>query len=236
MRKILFVFVILFSANLFAKDYIDLPEEELARESVTPVFDENPSVKNRNIVTSERLDLNAFYGWAMTEPINNVSKLGLTLYYNTSEENAFGFMFAKNFAGVSSYANQLKDQYQLDFSRAPYPDSTMMFDWNRKFFYGKMSITKRTVFNLSLYSSLMAGMIKYVHKSYPGIAFGIGQKFYFTKSWALRMDLRIFMNTAPIPFLGDNKLKLGSAVPSYSDFSERMTTTSVIDVGVNYLF
>lgn len=234
--RILFAIVLLFSQNLFAKDYIDLPEEELARESVTPVFDENPSVKNRNIVTDQKFDLNAFYGWAMTEPINNVSKLGVTVYYNTSEENAFGFMFAKNFSGVSSYANQLKDQYQLDFARAPFPDSTMMVDWNRKFFYGKMSITKRTVFNLSLYTTLMGGMIKYVHKSYPGIAGGIGQKFYFTKSWALRLDLRIFMNTAPIPFLGENKLKTSSSVPSYSEFSERMTITSVIDVGVNYLF
>jgi len=219
-----------------ASDLIELPQEELAKESVTPVFDKNPSTKNRNIMTEKKIDMNAFYGWALSEPIANVSKLGVTLYYHTSEEHSFGVMFAKNFAGVSTYADQLKKQYSLDFTRAPAPDSTLLLDYNLKAFYGKMSITKKTVLNMHVYGSMAGGLVKYEHKSYPAVAVGLGQKFYFGKSWGLRLDLRLYAHQAPIPFLGDNKLKPSTAAPSFSEFKERLTLTSVLDVGVSYLF
>lgn len=218
-------------------DLIELPTEELAKESVTPIFDKNPSTKNRNIITEKKFDLNGFYGWALTEPIASVSKFGLTLYYHTSENSAWGLMFAKNFSGVSTYAQQLKKQYNLDFGRAPAPESTLMLDYNLKAFYGKMSLTKKSVLNMHVIGSLMGGMVKYQHKTYPAMALGLGQKFYFTKSWGLRLDLRVYAHNAPIPFLKDkDKLKEPNPAPEYSEFQERMTITSVLDVGLSYLF
>lgn len=218
-----------------ATDLIELPTEELAKESVTPVFDKNPSTKNRNIVTENHFDMNGFYGWALTEPIASVSKLGLSVYYHTSENHAWGVMFAKNFAGVSTYAQQLKNQYGLDFSRAPAPDSTLMFDYNLKAFYGKMSLTKKTVLNMHMLATASGGVVKYQHKTYPAMALGVGQKFYFSKSWGLRLDLRVYAHNAPIPFLL-NKLKEPTPAPDYSEFNERMTLTSVLDIGLSYLF
>lgn len=225
--------LVVFAAS--ASDLIELPTEELAKESVTPIFDKNPSTKNRNILTEKKIDVNGFYGWALTEPIASVSKLGLTLYYHTSESSAWGLMFAKNFAGVSTYAQQLKKQYNLDFGRAPAPDTTLMLDYNLKAFYGKMSLTKKSVLNMHVLASAMGGVVKYQHKTYPAMALGVGQKFYFSKSWGLRLDLRVFAHNAPIPFLKD-KLKEPTPAPDYTEFSERMTITSVLDVGLSYLF
>ncbi|MBL7545465.1 MAG: outer membrane beta-barrel domain-containing protein [Bdellovibrionaceae bacterium] len=239
--------VILLSTTVFAKELIQLPLEELARESVSPVFDINDSVRNRNIVTQKKYEGSVFYGWSLTEPIANVSKIGLSGYYHPSEDDAYGLMFIKNFSGVSYYAKQLFDQYKLDFTRAPSPEASLFFDYNLKAFYGKMSLSKNTVTNYHFFGSLAGGIIKYSHKTYPAIATGLGQKFYFNKKLSFRFDFRIFLNQAPIPFLkcepGKHEgIKNSTAdscnepAPKFSDFDERFTITSVIDLGISYLF
>ncbi len=249
MRKIFcyLAALLLFSTTAYPKEMIQLPTEELARESVSPVFDINDSVRNRNIVTKEKFEGAIFYGWALTEPIANVSKLGVSGYYHRNEEDAYGLIFMKNFSGVSHYAKQLNEQYKLDFTRAPMPEASLFFDYNLKAFYGKMSISKNTVTNYHFFGSLAGGMIKYSNKTYPAIAAGLGQKFYYDKNFSFRFDFRVFLNQAPIPFLKCEPGKhegiknsttdsCNEPAPSYSDFSERLTITSVIDIGVSYLF
>ncbi|RYF96631.1 MAG: outer membrane beta-barrel domain-containing protein [Chitinophagaceae bacterium] len=164
-----------------------------------------------------------------------------------NEDHALGFFYEKNAAGLSKYGEQLKEvpsanggSTQLDFTRAPAPDSTMMVDYNFKAFYGKMSLSKSVVFNLSTLGTLGAGMVKYANKAYPGIALGLGQKYYMTNNFSLRADLRLFMNNAPIPFYKSNGTGTGiekaNKAPTYDQFSERLTYTTNIDVGVNYMF
>lgn len=220
----------------FAADKMDLPDEELATESVTPIFEDMSSVKARNVTTDGRVEVGGYYGWALTEPIANVSKLGANIYYHTSEDAAWGVFVNKNFSGLSTYAKQLNTQFTLDFDRAPKPDLTAMIDYNLKVFYGKMSLSKRLVLNTHLLGSLSGGVVKYQHKTYPAVAAGIGQKFYFTSQFSLRLDLRLFAHNAPIPFK-PNALKVGTdPVPSYNDFSERLTYTTVLDLGLSYIF
>lgn len=232
---ITFCFLLPISAR--SADMIELPEDELAKESVTPVFDRPDTVRSRKVVTEDRWDLAGFYGTALTEPIANLSKLGLALYYHTSEDHAFGVLYAKNFSGLSDYAKQLNKQFTLDFDRAPAPDYTLMADYNLKMFYGKMSLSKKLVLNLSLYGSLALGIVKYVHKSYPAVAIGIGQKFYLTPQTALRFDLRLYGHQAPIPFLaGSPGVLESSAKPSHNDFKERFTYSTNLEIGVSYLF
>ncbi|WP_415062679.1 outer membrane beta-barrel domain-containing protein [Bdellovibrio sp.] len=229
------VLALLLHKAAFAAEVVDLPPEELAQESVLPVFDKPVSVKNRNILTDGRFEADVFYGYAMTEPIANVSKMGLGIYYNTSESSAWGLLLAKNSSGLSSYADQLNQQFSLQFDRAPSPEMTGMIDYNLKAFYGKMSVTKSVVFNTLLYGSASVGAVKYVHKTYPAVALGLGQKFYFTKNWAFRFDLRLYAHQAPVPFLA-GRLKPAEPVPNYSDFQERLTLTTNLDVGLSYLF
>lgn len=244
--KILLIFAVV-SFSCTAKDLIQLPVEELAKESVTPIFERNDSVRNRNIVTEKRWEGNLFYGWALTEPIANVSKLGLSGYYHTTEDNAYGLIFSKNFSGVSQYAKQLKDQYSLDFTRAPMPESGLFLDYNWKAFYGKFSLSKHVVTNFHFFGSLAAGVTKYPHKTFPGVAIGLGQKFYIGKNSSFRFDFRVFANQAPIPFLKCEPGKYegvknsttdscNEPPPSYSDFKERITFSSVIDLGYSFLF
>jgi outer membrane beta-barrel protein len=242
----LFLAAFLLQRVAFAADVVELPPEELAQESVYPVFDRPVSVKNRNVLTAKRYEIGGYYGNALTEPIFNVSKFGLAGYYHINEDHAIGLFFEQNSAGLSKYGDQLKDvtsttgsKISLDFTRAPAPQTTVMADYNFKAFYGKMSLTKRIVFNLTTFGSLAAGMVKYSNTSYPGIAVGLGQKYYLTNQFSLRLDLRMFANNAPIPFIapkGTVGLNTGSTPPSYDQFAERITYTTNIDVGVNYMF
>jgi outer membrane beta-barrel protein len=233
---LILTFAILLHKTAFAAQVLELPPEELAQESVLPVFDRPVSVKSRNIITDKKFDVNLFYGFAMTEPIADVSKFGAALYYNWSEDHAIGALFAKNSSGLSTYANQLNSQYNLDFNRVPKPDMLMMADYNIKAFYGKMSLTKSAVLNTLLFGSASAGLVKYSHKSYPAIAVGLGQKFYFNKNWAARFDLRLYANQAPIPFKAGNALKPGNPTPDPGSFEERVTFTTNLDFGISYLF
>lgn len=222
----------------FAAEVIHLPPEELAQESVLPVFDRPVVVRNRNVETAGKIDVGVFYGYAMTEPIANVSKFGLGIYYNTSEYHAFGLLYAHNMTGLSDYAHQIErtSGTPLDFTRAPMPKSTIMADYNLKMFYGKLSLTKSLVLNTILYGSGSLGMIQYDHKMYPAAAVGLGQKFFFGKHWALRFDLRLYTHQGPIPFLGGGRMHENQPRPSFDEFKERVMFATNLDAGLSYLF
>lgn len=235
MIKNIFLCVLIFAAAIalqsvsLAAEVINLPEEELAKESVLPVFREKTTVKNRNVVTEGRWEAQASYGYAMTEPIFNVSKLGVGIYYNFNEDHALGLLWSQNMSGLSDYAQQLKEEIAgigQTFENAPKPKAMILADYNLKAFYGKMSLTKNTVINSILFVSAGAGVAQYENKSYPAISGGLGQKFYFTKNFSLRADLRLQAHQAPIPFKKQTEVS----------YSERVHYFTVLDLGFSYLF
>jgi outer membrane beta-barrel protein len=250
----LFLAAFLLQRVAFAEEVLELPTEELATESVYPVFDKPVSVKNRNINTTGRFEVGGYYGNALTEPIFNVSKFGFAGYYHVSEEHAIGLFFEANASGLSKYGEQLTDvpgstpgsHIHIDFTRAPAPQSTFMADYNFKAFYGKMSLSKSMVFNLSTFGTASAGIIKYQNKAYPGIALGLGQKYYMTKQFSLRWDLRMFVNNAPVPYYNstgnpytldpDPTTNAGKTAPPFDQFSERLTYTTNLNIGGAYMF
>ncbi len=220
---------------------LDVPKDELTQETVYPVFDNPVSVKNRNVQDSGAVDIGVFGGLALTEPISSATKFGADINYHFNHIHSIGVFFAKNTSGLSRDAQGLKDQFGLDFNRAPKLDYTFMADYNYKAFYGKLSLTSNGVINTTIYGSFAGGMVKYVHKSYPALAVGIGERFYFTKSLSLKLDLRFYAHTAPIPFKA-GVLRDGSQgtpvdpIPDYGSFEERLTYTTNLEVGLNYLF
>lgn len=237
---VLIVTIVFFSIGSNA-DEVDVPVDELAQETVLPIFDSSVSVKNRNIQDTGAIDIGLFGGLAITEPIANTSKYGVSINYHLSTVHSLGLLWALNSTGLSKDAEGLKSDFGLDFTRAPYPQFSFMADYNYKLYYGKLSVTKNGVINTSIYTSGSAGVIKYIHKSYPAIAVGFGERFYLTNNFAFKVDLRFFMNNAPIPFkAGALRVSPPAAtsdpVPNYDSFDERMTYTTNLEFGVNYLF
>lgn len=225
----------LFGTITFAAEQIEVPKDELARESVLPVFEKSVSVKNRNVNYDGSFDLGIFGGLALTEPIANTNKIGLEVNYHFNDLHSIGGFFTVNSTGLSRDARGLKNDYGLNFDRAPAPKNTMMLDYQYSPFYGKLSITKNGVMNTTIYGSLAGGAVKYDHKTYPALSVGIGERFYFNEWFSLKLDLKIFAHQAPIPFKA-NALKDSDPVPSYNSFDERLTYTTNLQVGMNFLF
>lgn len=243
MKKISLIIILSFSIWAQAAEQVDVPVDELARESVVPIFDNTVSIKNRNVNMNQTFDIGIFGGLALTEPIANTTKFGFEINYHFDDYHSLGALLSINSNGLSKDAQGLKNDFGLDFNRAPKPQSTLLLDYNYSPFYGKLSVTKDGVMNTTIYGSLGAGVVKFEHKSYPTLAIGIGERFYFGKHFSLKMDFKLFAHQAPIPFQ-TGALRDGSSganfqtdpVPSLDSFKERLTYTSNLQFGMNYLF
>lgn len=213
---------------------VEVPEEELAKESVLPRFERGEAVKNRTIVTANRGEVGLYAGWNFTEPIYNQGKMGLNLGYHFDETHALMFNFAKWFPGRNSQYTDLLYKWNLDFNRTPDLDMAFWVNYEMQAYYGKLSLTKNGVTNLHLYPILGAGVTKYVHKVYPGVNGGLGMKIYLSKSVALRIDFKLQMAQGVNPFLKD-KLKISNPKPSPGDFSDKFYLGTILDAGLSIL-
>ncbi len=224
-----------FASSAMAAPDLELPPEELAKETVLPVFDRVEMVRVRKVKTSGKWEFAGNFSWMMSEPIFDTSRLGVSIYKHTDEETAWGAQFYSYSTGLSDYSKQLNKQYQLDYNRAPKPEFGAFLDYNAKLFYGKMSISKNSTMNTHLLGLASIGMTKYENDMYPGATVGVGYKFYFTPTFSLRTDLRLFIHQAPIPFKRGAILST-DPVPDKGSFKERIHYTNLLDIGLNWLF
>jgi outer membrane beta-barrel protein len=231
------VILMIGSNEVRASEKIDFPEDELAQETVLPKFDRPDVVKRRNITTEGRFEFGGYYGWNILEPIQNQSKAGFNLGYHLTEESAFMVNYAHWMSGLNTqYTNGLAENpNNLDFTRAPQLKSSIFAHYEWKIFYGKISFTKQGVLNLSTYPIFGAGITSYEHKNYYGADFGIGQKFYFGKSVALRADFKLQYSQKPSPFLQGKMRDTDTPVPAPEDFKDKWDLGTILDVGISFL-
>jgi outer membrane beta-barrel protein len=187
------------------------------------------------IITERKIETHALYGISLSEAVANTSRVGIGLYYNWTEDHSLGILYVKNSSGLSSYSNQLNTKFGWDLSRAPGPDSTTLLDYNFKAYYGKMSLEKMAVGNFILFFSGSGGIVKYVHKTYPALSLGIGQKFFFNRSLSLRFDFRLQGHNAPNPFK-KGLIENGTEVPAYNQFEDQFDLNQIAEVGLSFLF
>ena len=237
-----FLLVILTALNVlslraWSAETVDIPAEELARESVLPKFDKPDNVRNRNVVLDKKMEFGMYFGGNFTEPIYAQSKIGFNLGYHLSEDAAVMFNFAKWMSGRNTqYVPQIESKGSLDFDRIPNLQYSLWGNYEITSYYGKISMTKQGVMNVAMYPIVGLGVTKYDNKVYPGVDGGIGQKYYFTKALALRIDFKLQYQQGPNPFLGGGKLVKGSATPSGGDFEDKWMLGTILDLGLSYLF
>jgi outer membrane beta-barrel protein len=218
---------------------IEFPEGELASESVLPVFDHPESVKSRNVKTAKRLELGGFMGYALTEAFYNPLSYGVNGTYHFDEVHGINLVGAFNVQGLNDYGNQLNPvpgtspPQNLNIQYAPAPKYLILANYQRTAFYGKLSLAKDYVMNLSLYGFAGAGMIGIGDVSKPVANFGIGQKFYFTPSLAFRADLRFLVYQGPDPV--SKNLVAATSVQPASQFDEKLFFNGQLSFGAVYL-
>lgn len=232
--------MILVPKSAFAVDVIEFPDDELAAESVLPVFDQPESVKNRTVTLKKRVELGVFGGYALTEPFYSPMSFGVNATYHFDEVHGINLMGSMNMTGLSDYGNQLNpipgssppENMNLQF--APAPKYLFLGNYQFTAYYGKLSFTKQYIMNLHLYGLAGAGMIGVGDSAKPVLSPGIGQKFYFTPSLALRFDLRFLFYQGPNVL--SRNLTADRTVRSAADFEQKLNIGSVLSVGATYLF
>lgn len=218
---------------------IEFPESELAAESVLPVFDHPESVKSRNVKTAHRLELGGFMGYALTEAFYNPLSYGMNATYHFNEVQAINIVGSMNVTGLNDYGNQLNPvprsspPENLNVQYAPAPKYLLLANYQHTAFYGKISVSKDYVMNLSLYGFGGAGMIGLGDTSAPVGNFGIGQKFYFTPSLAFRADLRFLVYQGPDPL--SRRLSAVTSEQPASSFDQKLNFNGQLSFGAVYL-
>lgn len=195
---------IIYTSSIFAAETIEFPEEELAKESVVPVFENSRSVLNRNILTKGRFEVGGGAGLSLNEAFYNPMNFGFTASYHFDEMHAVNFNGTFWMDGLSTYGKQLErgeglDGANFDASYAPHPQSMYLANYQFTAFYGKISLSKKTVMNLTLHGLAGLGMIQMDGVSPITANLGFGQRFYFNKRIAFRMDLNLLMFQGPDP-------------------------------------
>jgi outer membrane beta-barrel protein len=238
MKLLSSLLILLLSCSLHAVT-IEFPEDELARESVLPVFDNAVAVKSRLVPTAKRVELGLAMGFAMNEPFFNSTRFGGHVAYNFNETHGFvlqGQMYSdglgkngKNLANTD--LNSGTGPNATTFIRmeyAPQPKYHLIANYQITPYYGKISVFKDFIMNLSLYGLLGAGVMDIGGQTTPVFNIGMGQKFYFSKRWGIRADLGLMAYNGVNYFAGSG----GTPSPLQdTSGSAPDTVTSQVPVG-----
>lgn len=240
MKSALCLLLMLFLNSAAQAEVIRFPEEELATESVLPVFDNPLAVKNRTVQTNKRFEVGGGAGYNLTEPFFNQLGFGANATYHMDDihgVNVFGTFFMD---GLQSSAEGLKnisgtaDKINLEYG--PSTEWIGTVNYQHTAFYGKISLTKDYVMNLSLFGLAGLGGVSIGGKMFPLFTFGLGQNFHFTPNLALRVDLRFLIHQGPNLVGGaSNPLVQATSNHTVDEFEKRLFIGSLLSAGVSWL-
>ncbi|HMN67371.1 MAG TPA: outer membrane beta-barrel domain-containing protein [Bdellovibrionales bacterium] len=237
MIKSLIIFLLLATGSSSFADDIEFPEEELARETVLPVFDKRRAVLNRNVLTQERFELGIGGGLEMNEPYYNDFMFAAQGTYNFNETSAVNVQGLMWMGGLSNYGEQLKsgrcgdpDSYcPFDAELAPHPEWGLFVNYQFIAYYGKISVSKQSVMNLNLFGLAGLGYINLGESNTIGLNLGVGQNFFITNNVGIRADLRWLIFNGPNP--ASRQLLPGSNA-SADSFEDRIFYNSQLGLSI----
>jgi outer membrane beta-barrel protein len=233
-KWILGLCLILSSVSVSA-DEIEFPDEELSRETTLPVFSKRRIVLNRNVETERRFEFGLGSGLEMNEPYYNDLMFNVVGTYNLSETSAVNLTGLFWMSGLSSYGELLKQGSstvpKFDASLAPHPKFALFGNYEFIAYYGKISLTKQTVMNLNLFGIGGLGYMNLGTVNTIGANVGLGQNFFLTKNFGIRVDLRWIIFRGPNA--ATKQLTPGTTVKA-SEFEDRFYFNT--QLGVSGIF
>jgi outer membrane beta-barrel protein len=232
------IFLIVGQNFVFAADAIEFPEEELAKESVLPVFDKKVAVRDRIVNTTGRFELGGGGGLNLIEALYNNITFNALASYNFDEMQAFTLQAIFPSTSLSNMGKDLQagkglNNKKFDASKAPAPEYLVSGLYQYTAYYGKISMTKESTMNLSLHGMAGGGMVSWGDSMEPMLNVGMGQKLYFTPNVALRFDLNLMMYQGPDPTSKD--LDPSDPARESDYFKKTLYMRSFLTAGVVFL-
>lgn len=238
----LFCVLLSFGAGLAHADTVEFPEDELATETVVPVFDKVRSVLNRTVDTTKKFEIGIGGGMALNEPFYNQYNIPMTATYHLTDIHAANVSFTYFMSGLNNYGRQLKNgegllqgslESSFDASKAPAPAWMLLANYEFTAYYGKISLSKLAVMNLSLFGLAGAGILQTGGISNPAVDLGFGQNFYFTPKIAARFDFKLVMYNGPDAT--SQRLLTGAAAPSENSFAKDWFFKTYLSLGMVFV-
>jgi outer membrane beta-barrel protein len=235
--------VLLASAGA-AADTVEFPDEELATETVLPVFEKVRAVLNRNVQTEGRFEIGGGVGMALNEPFYNPTNFSATGTYHLTDQHAINVFASFFMSGLTQYGKQLQRGEGLanpattnfDASQGPAPKWMLLGNYQFTAYYGKISLSKQAVMNLSLFGYAGLGIMQTGGMSNPALDVGFGQNFYFTPKLAARLDLRLVGYNGPDITSRSLNSRSGTFVkPADDDFEKDWFFKTFLNLGLVYL-
>lgn len=239
LHRILKPLFILFSLASANAEVIEFSNEELAQESVLPIFETIEVVKNRSVVKTGRFEFGAAIGMNLTEALYNNKAWTLQASYHFDESHAVNVFGLFMLSGLSQMGEDLQagkgliPPKRFDASLAPHPESFFFANYEFTAYYGKISLAKDFNMNLTLYGIGGLGMVNFGSESKVGANVGLGQKFFLTNKLSLRFDLRLMLYKGPEP-TSFNDL-YGIPAPDSSQFEETLFVHTLATVGLSWI-
>lgn len=236
-------------APSFSKaETIEFSEDELATESVMPVFDKTVVVRERTVKTAKRIEFGGGVGLNLAEPLYDQTVFNLVGAFHFDEINGMNLISMFLGTQLSSAGTDLKNGKGLDqtagpltydASRAPTVQNITFANYQFTAYYGKISLSKDINMNLSLYGFGGLGMVKWTDVSKIGVDAGFGQKLYFTPNSALRFDMLLGIYQGPDPTnpnTTNHYLQTGGGPLGSSSFATTTYFRPFMTFGYVYLF
>lgn len=186
---------------------IKFPEEELATESVLPLFDNTQAVRDRYVKTAKKLEIGGGIGFALNEPWFQTQRYSGHLGFQFNESHGVLLTGQSYQPGISQSAVNLFNSRDIDgepasfvFNFAPAKRYNIFLNYLMTPFYGKMSLTKNGILSLSLYGYFGAGVVgigELETKNSVAGTIGFGQKFYAGRRVGIRTDFGFVGYSAP---------------------------------------
>jgi len=139
-------------------------------------------------------------GWSLNDALNEPLTGGLLLTYHFSEIHAFQIQGGIFSSKDSEYVPQIEAKLpsnERNLTRGPKPKYLVFRKLSDHSVLWKISITKQTVWNLSIFADLGVGTIAVGDSNYLAFGLGLGQKLYFNEHWGIRFDLKELMYQGP---------------------------------------
>ena len=233
----LLLFIVVIGLTSVAKaEKIIFPEEELAKEWALPVFDQVTTVRSRSVMKSQRFEFIPTFGFSLAEPFYSSYMGGAALLYHFSEDNAFRFEYFSWTKGLSTYSEQLDKCCSTMMKYTPGPSSLMLLNYVFTGYYGKISLTKKSVMPTHTFITGGLGSLTFQGMAFPSVSVGLGTKFYFTPNIAMNFDFRLLIGQGPNPNAPKGKLNTNLTAPTPpSEFEKQTQVRTLLSVGLAWL-
>ena len=245
------LYIGLFPSFLSAK-VIRFPEKELADEYVFPIFDSPQAVLNRNVSLRRRFEIKLSGILRTDEPFyfpfsalaglsfywNEAHGIGLTGLFFPPGLNKRGEEMKAKGQGIQNKNGEVVSYFNAALAPSPFFGGFATYHFSP--LYGKISITKATVFNFALYTFLGLGTLALKHGPgplhiIPATHFGLGQKIYFGSYFALDGGIDFMVYRGPEPVSSQLQWKPSERAPArppYNEFEKSIFLRFLARVGI----